>query len=87
MTTVKNTTYLDVLPVNSNQGLLVDNCTEPMQIFGAYNSDKRVFVIKEGFSRSDFSFPESIKPYKLIGVAGHFTVGYWSFKEYKEIHI
>lgn len=77
-------TYLDLLPVNLNQGLLVDNCTEPMQIYGAYNSDKKEYVIKEGWLLSDFSMPDQMKGYKFIGIAGHFTVGFWDFKLYTE---
>lgn len=86
-TTENKTTYLDMMPVNSNQGLLVDNCTEPMLIYGAYNSDKKVFVIKEGFLLSDFSLPDGIKGFECKGKAGHFTVGYWDFVEYKEVDI
>jgi len=77
-------TYLDKLPVNLNQGLLVDNLTEPMQIFGAYNSERRVFVLKEGFSLYDFSLPEDIEKYTHKGKAGHFAITYWDFTSNKE---
>lgn len=79
--------YLDMLPVNLNQGLLVDNCTEPMQIYGAYNSDKKVWVVQEGFRASEVSLPKSIESFAYIGKAGHFTVGYWDFNTYSEVNI
>lgn len=67
-----------------NEGFLV---TASGTIVGAYNTFKKVYVLKEAFTPNNIILPNSIEPFSFIAKVGHFTVGYWSFDEDKEVFL
>lgn len=78
---LKKTYYCDRMPINLQQGFLIDYNGPDIIIVGAYNSDKEIYTLKEGTHPTEVSLPKEVKGYNFIGVAGHFEIQYWSFKE------
>lgn len=72
------------MPINLNEGFLV---TASGIFIGAYNTFKKVYVLKEGFTTNNIILPDSLEPFSFVAKAGHFTVGYWSFDEDKEVFL
>jgi hypothetical protein len=69
--------YADLLPVNQQEGLLVDNLEEPMTVFGAYSHHNKTYVIQVDYDINGISLPDSLSGYKFKGRVGHIGLTHW----------
>lgn len=76
--------YLEAFQANANQGILK---SFQENILGAYNIEKKTFVLVQGTLLSDVSMPEELKGYRYNGNCGHIAIYIWDFSKYDEVSI